>query len=187
MTRYSFHERFADLALQLSGADGIRFFHDHALYKDPGDSKPTPWHQDYPFWPMENGKESLSIWIALDDVDESNGCMMFVPGSHKTGKLSAIPLNNPTNLFDYVEDEELKSRKPVMCPMKAGSCTFHNGLTFHYAHANRTAQPRRAFAIIYMPDGTIFNGKKHLVTDGSGFSEGDTLKGGLFPLLAERG
>ncbi|WP_442956048.1 phytanoyl-CoA dioxygenase family protein [Paenibacillus sp. MMO-177] len=57
----------------MSGASGLRLFHDHALLKMPQDSKPTPWHQDLPYWPM-NEPGALSIWIALDDVDEHNGC-----------------------------------------------------------------------------------------------------------------
>ncbi|MFX9416229.1 phytanoyl-CoA dioxygenase family protein, partial [Acinetobacter baumannii] len=79
MAKFVLGNRFANLAKQLTGFAGIRLFHDHALLKMPGDSKPTPWHQDRPYWPMiDNGKplQALSIWIALDDVDENNGCMM---------------------------------------------------------------------------------------------------------------
>lgn len=186
LAKYSFHPRLADLALQLSGASGIRFFHDHALWKMPGDSKPTPWHQDFPYWPMTaSGHAALSIWIALDDVDEHNGCMMFIPGSQGQTKLPAVPLNNPIDLFDYVEDPALKSEQPVICRMKAGSATFHCGLTFHYAHANVTDKPRRAFAIIYMPDGTIYSGKRHVITDPLALAAGAPIAGGLCPLLAK--
>lgn len=75
IAKYVLDSKLADLALKLSGSDGIRLFHDHALLKMPGDSKPTPWHQDFPYWPMnkETSKKALSIWIALDDVDESMG------------------------------------------------------------------------------------------------------------------
>lgn len=123
----------------------------------PGDTNATPWHQDSPKWPM-NEDGCMSIWIALDDVDENNGCMMFVPKSHKVGKLTNISLHDPVNIFDFVQGTPLADRKPVMVPLKAGSCTFHDGLTFHYAHANKTDKPRRAYAIIYMPDGTTYNG-----------------------------
>ncbi len=189
MAKYALHERFAKLARQLTGASGIRLFHDHALLKMPGDSKPTPWHQDLPYWPMDVPEGPvwsgpLSIWLALDDVDERNGCMMFVPTSHTIGKLTGISLVEPQDIFDYAKGSEAAERKPVIVRMKAGSCTFHNGLTFHYAHSNTTDKPRRVLAVIYMPDGTIYTGVRHVVTDDKGLVAGQPFAGGLFPKLA---
>lgn len=181
MARYVMSKRFAGMAKQLTGYDGIRLFHDHALFKMPGDSKPTPWHQDWPYWPM-NETGALSIWIALDDVDENNGCMMFVPKSQKIKNLKAVDLVEPQDIF--AQSDEADRNQAVIVRMKAGSCTFHDGLTFHYAHANATDRPRRALAIIYMADGTTYNGAGHLCTDGQGFEPGHPLQGGLFPRLA---
>lgn len=186
MAKYVTHPRFAEIARRLTGASAVRLFHDHALLKMPGDSKPTPWHQDTTYWPMEQSG-ALSIWIALDDVDENNGCMMFVPKSRSVGKLNPIDLVNPQDIFEYVKDTDLANTKPVMVRMKAGSCTFHDGLTFHYAHANKTDKPRRALAIIYMLDGTVFNGKSHVVTNGVPYlTPGEPFRGGLFPVLARQ-
>ncbi|RKN80689.1 phytanoyl-CoA dioxygenase family protein [Paenibacillus ginsengarvi] len=183
MAKYVLHPRFAELARRLTGASAIRLFHDHALFKMPGDSKPTPWHQDMPYWPM-NEKGALSIWITLDDVDENNGCMMFVPGSFKAGKLKGINFLDPQNINDYVEDPEIAATQPVIVRMKAGSCTFHDGLTFHYAHSNKTDKPRRVLAIIYMPDGTTFNGKNHLLTTKEKLTQDKPISGRLFPVLS---
>jgi ectoine hydroxylase-related dioxygenase (phytanoyl-CoA dioxygenase family) len=183
MARYTAHPRFAETARRLAGFPGMRLFHDHALLKMPGDSKPTPWHQDLPYWPM-NGKGALSIWVALDDVDENNGCMMFIPRSRNLGKLNAISLVEPQDIFEYAKGTEIEQQGPVICRMKAGSATFHDGLCFHYAHANRTDKPRRALAIIYMPEGTTYNGKPHVVTDGLNLVEGEPIRGSIFPLLA---
>jgi ectoine hydroxylase-related dioxygenase (phytanoyl-CoA dioxygenase family) len=184
MAMYSFHPRIAQIAKELSGASGLRFFHDHALWKMPRDSKHTPWHQDLPYWPM-NEVGALSAWIPVDDVNENNGCMKFVPGSHKMGKLTGIDLVNPTSIFDYVQGEENSDKKAVIVPLKKGSCTFHHGLTFHYAHANNSDKPRRVLAIIYMPDGTTFNGGGHLCTDNRNLQVNEPIKGGMFPLLAK--
>lgn len=187
MGKYSFHPRFAQAALELTGAREIRVFHDHALWKMPGDSKPTPWHQDTPYWPVNEPEAGMmSIWIALDDVNEDNGCMAFVPKSHKVGKLTGISFLEPQNIFDYVEGDRLEDRRPVVVPLKAGSCTFHNGLTFHYAHANVTDKPRRALAIIYMPDRITYSGKPHPVTDGLGLEPGSPIAGPLFPVAAKQ-
>lgn len=185
MSRYSFHPKLARMAMELAGASGIRVFHDHGLWKMSQDSKPTAWHQDYPYWPMtEPG--ALSVWIPMHDVDENNGCMMFVPGSHKAGKLKGIDLANPQDIYEQIKGTELEKTKPVRVPLKKGSCTFHHGLTFHFAHANMSQEPRRVLAIIYMPDGTIYSGAKHPVSDNAGLEAGQPFSGGLFPLVAKR-
>ncbi|ACT02208.1 phytanoyl-CoA dioxygenase family protein [Paenibacillus sp. JDR-2] len=183
MARFVLSRRFADAAKQLSGASGVRLFHDHALLKMPQDSKPTPWHQDLPYWPM-NEPGALSIWIALDDVDEYNGCMMLVPKSQKIKNLKSIDLVNPEDIFSSEGAKDVDRNTAAVVRMKAGSCSFHDGLTFHYAHANETDKPRRALAIVYMPDGTTYSGANHVCTDGLGFQKGDVLTGGLFPRLA---
>ncbi|HZG78780.1 MAG TPA: phytanoyl-CoA dioxygenase family protein [Paenibacillus sp.] len=181
MAKFVLSERFAALAKQLVGADGIRLFHDHALFKMPNDSKPTPWHQDHGYWPMQPSG-ALSIWIALDDVDENNGCMMFVPKSQQIKNLKNVNFVEPHDLFEEAGGA-VDRNTAVVCRMKAGSCTFHDGFTFHYAHANRTDRPRRVLAIIYMPDGTVSNGKNHPVL-AEPLEAGAKLAGPLFPRLA---
>lgn len=186
MARFVLGERFADLGKQLTGFAGIRLFHDHALLKMPGDSKVTPWHQDRPYWPMTEMKErnAFSIWIALDDVDEHNGCMMFVPKSQKVRNLKGVSLVTPEDIFAQEGAKDLDRNTAVICRMKAGSCTFHDGMTFHFAHANATDKPRRALAIVFMEDGTTYSGDNHVITDGLGLERGEALGGGLMPKLA---
>ena len=178
------HPRLAGIARRLTGAERIRLWHDHALIKPHTDSKPSPWHQDLPYWPM-NETGALSCWLALDDVDETNGCMRFVPQSHRWGKLEPINLVNPQDIFSLVPEPERKDFTPVSMPMGAGSCTFHNGLTFHSAPPNRGTAPRRALIIIYMADGVTFSGKPHCVTEDLGLAPGAPLAGERFPVLSE--
>lgn len=183
MRKYVLRRDIAEAARRLAGVERIRLWHDHALIKMPGDSKESPWHQDFPYWPM-NEPGPLSCWMALDDVDENNGCMMFVPKSHSWGKFEPIRLVDAQYLFGLVPEPETKDFTPVVMRMPAGSCTFHNGLTFHYAGPNRTDRPRRAIITIYMPDGTTYNGNPHVVTDGQRLEPGKPLAGDLFPVLA---
>jgi ectoine hydroxylase-related dioxygenase (phytanoyl-CoA dioxygenase family) len=174
----------AEMARTLAGVDGIRLFHDHILWKMPGDSKPTPWHQDLPFWPLDAAEKALSFWITVDDVDETNGCMMFVPKSQAAGKLKAISLVEPEDLFLYAKRAGVESEQPIVARLRAGSATVHSGLTFHYAHANQTEHPRRVLAIIYIPQDSTYTGKPHVVTDPIHLEVGRPLSGGLFPQLA---
>lgn len=176
-------ERIAGIARRLTGSRSMRLWHDHALIKMPGDSRETPWHQDLPYWPMDR-PGALSCWLALDDVTEGNGCLQFVPESHKLGALKPISLAQPRSLFEQPRARKYAKTEPAVMSMKAGSCTFHDGNTFHAAGANRTKRPRRALAIIYIPPGVRYNGNGHVVSDKVTLTPGQTFKGDLFPVVA---
>jgi ectoine hydroxylase-related dioxygenase (phytanoyl-CoA dioxygenase family) len=170
-------KRFGDLAARLSGQP-VRLWHDQALFKEPREGAKTPWHQDAHYWPHADRRHQISIWIALKDATLDNGCMSFIPGSqHAEG--GRIDLANPENIFDLAP--EFKGVKPRTIELSAGSCTFHNGLTFHYAGPNKSDGMREAMAILYMPDGTKYDGKKHVVTDELNLAVGDKLEGEWFP------
>jgi len=173
-------KRFGDLAARLSGQPA-RVWHDHALFKEPREGAKTPWHQDAPYWPHHDRRDQLSIWIALSDATVENGCMSFIPGSQHVQHLGPIDLAHPQNIFELAP--AFKGVKPRTCELKAGSCTFHNGLTFHYAGPNKSDRMREAFAVLYMPDGTKYDGKKHVVTDPLGLKVENKLEGEMFPLV----
>jgi ectoine hydroxylase-related dioxygenase (phytanoyl-CoA dioxygenase family) len=181
VARFVLSKRLGNLAAALGGFP-VRIWHDQALFKEPREGAKTPWHQDAVYWPHKENAGQISIWIALKDATIQNGCMSFVPGTHTLGALEYISLANPKNLFDFAP-EEFRGKKPVTCELPAGSCTFHNGLTFHYAGPNKSDDMREAFAIIYMPDGTHYDGAKHVVTDPLEFKAGDVLDGEMFPLV----
>jgi phytanoyl-CoA hydroxylase len=173
-------KRFGELAARLSGRPA-RVWHDQALFKEPREGVKTPWHQDAVYWPHGERKDQITIWIALSDATIENGCMSFVAGTHRAGVQEYVNLAEPKNIFDAAP--AFKGVKPQTCQLKAGSCTFHNGLTFHYAGPNKSDGMREAFAIIYMPDGTIYDGKKHIVTDPLNLTVGETLDSEMFPLV----
>ncbi len=184
VSEYIRSPRLAEIARRLVGCRSIRLWHDHALIKPARDGAETKWHQDFPYWPM-NETGALSCWIALDDVNEKNGCLSFIPGSHKKGRLKPVSLTNRENIFRQAGMKK-KDIKPVSMAMRAGSCTFHDGNTFHYAGGNTTSRPRRALAIIYFPSGTTFNGEAHPVSDGLDMKVGQPIKGKNFPVVARK-
>ncbi len=155
-------ERLGKMAAQLSGAEGIRIWHDQALIKKPW-ANPTSWHLDTPYWSFSD-RRALSIWVALDDATYENGCLFFLPGTnHKTTfENPGIGKNMGAIFITY---QELINNKSVSAPMKAGSCSFHNGLTIHGANANMTPGIRRAMTCAYMPDGNTFNGIQNILSD----------------------
>ena len=157
-----FDQRIGKMAAQLAGVDGIRIWHDQALIKRPW-GNPTAWHLDTPFWSFSD-RNAISIWIALDNATLENGCLYFIPGSHKQTGFNKIAIGrNMDGIFDVYP--ELKTSATVAAPMKAGSCSFHNGLTIHGANANMTSGFRRAMTCAYMPDGNIYNGEPNILPD----------------------
>lgn len=153
-------ERLGRMAGSLAGVDGIRVWHDQALFKPPF-GNPTAWHLDNPYWSFTSF-DSLSIWVALDDATLGNGCMWYLPGTHKRARHENAGIgNNQSDLFKIYP--EWRQIEPVACPCPAGSAVFHNGLTAHGAGANMTNKPRRAMTCAYMPDGSTFNGQRNVL------------------------
>lgn len=154
--------RLGKLAAELAGVDGIRIWHDQALIKQPW-GNPTAWHLDNPYWSFSS-RDAISIWVALDDATLENGCLYFIPGSHKTATYDNVGIGqNIGDLFRVYP--AWGKQNAVAAPMKAGSCSFHNGLTAHGAGANMTPGYRRAMTCAYMPDGSTFNGQQNILTD----------------------
>jgi phytanoyl-CoA hydroxylase len=155
-------ERLGKMAAQLAGVDGIRIWHDQALIKRPW-ANPTAWHLDTPFWSFSD-RNAISIWVALDNATLENGCLFFIPGSHKQTNFDKITIGrNMDGIFDVYP--QLKNTMPIAAPMKAGSCSFHNGLTVHGANANMTSGFRRAMTCAYMPEGNVYNGEPNILPD----------------------
>ena len=154
--------RLGKLAAQLAGVDGIRIWHDQALIKQPY-GNPTAWHLDNPYWSFSS-RQAISIWVALDNATLANGCLWYIPGSHKTAKYDSVGIGkNLAGLFRLYPEWAKLEAQPADC--RAGSCVFHNGLVAHGAGANMTPRARRAMTCAYMPDGSTFNGQKNVLPD----------------------
>lgn len=179
--------RLGEMAATLAGVDGIRIWHDQALFKPPF-GNPTGWHLDNPYWSFTS-RQSISIWVALDDATCQNGCMYYVPGSQKTARHENAGIGtNIGNLFRVYP--EWRSIGTVGCPCPAGTAVFHNGLTAHGAGANMTNGPRRAMTCAYMPDGSTFNGARNVLPEAyfHSLKVGDLLNDdSINPLIWKRG
>ena len=152
--------KLGEFAATLAGVDGLRVWHDQALIKPPF-GNPTGWHLDNPYWSFYS-KNSISIWVALDDATRENGCMYYLPGTHKTAKFENANIGkNQADLFKIYP--EWKAIPSVCCAAPAGTAVFHNGLTAHGAGANMTNGQRRAMTCAFMPDGETFNGQQNIL------------------------
>lgn len=174
------HPRLAAVATQLAGVP-LRLWHDHMLVKPPHNEAATEFHQDRPYWPHATSRHSLSAWVALVDVPVERGCMTFLPGSHEHAGLRAQDLRDRDDLFRVAPD--LRWKKRVTVPLRAGDCTFHHSYTAHMATPNYTDDPRFAQVVIYMDAATTYDAARHVVTDPLGLGSGDPLNGPTFPAL----
>ena len=137
-------------------------WHDQALIKQPW-ANATAWHHDNPKWSFHS-PDAISIWIALDDATPHNGCLYFLAGSHRKTTYVNVPIaENMADLFrEYPDFVDMESRA---APMRAGACSFHNGLLAHGAGANMTSGWRRAMTCAFMPCGSTFNGIQNILTN----------------------
>ena len=149
---FVFAQRFATLAADLLGVDGVRLYHDQALFKEAGGGR-TPWHQDQHYWPLDTDS-TVTMWMPLVDVPPEIGTMNFVSGTHRMGYLGEYGISDESErAFNrLIAEREL----PVDThgPAAAGDATFHHGWMLHSAPPNPTGTLRAVMTIIYFPDGT---------------------------------
>lgn len=137
------HPAVERIARELLGADQIQLFHDHLISKPPEVSSTVPWHQDFPFWPVDRPR-ALSAWLSLDDATADAGALHFMPGAHLEGEQA------PVDFLARSKDWGEREKEAVAVPVPAGHVIFHDCLSWHYSPPNTTADPRRAFIAIYM-------------------------------------
>ncbi len=150
--RFTLAKRFAKIAAQLLGVDGVRIFHDQALYKEPGGGH-TPWHQDQYYWPLDTNN-IVTMWMPLVDISKDMGMLTFASGSHIDGFVENIPISDESNavLKRYIDGHGYTIDSPDH--MKAGDATWHYGWTLHSAPGNAsTTVTREVMTIIYFADG----------------------------------
>lgn len=130
---------------QLLG-DDILFQGDHAILKPARSPAATPWHQDEAYWGPDVEYNALSVWMPLQDVDMSNGCMCFIPGTH-TWEVRPHHCINHDPRIHGLEIDEADLTGMVACPLPAGGATFHLSRVLHYTPPNNTDGPRRAYIV----------------------------------------
>ncbi|MBI3959566.1 MAG: phytanoyl-CoA dioxygenase family protein [Chloroflexi bacterium] len=168
---------------QLTGAQELRIWHDQIQYKPPEIGGQTDWHQDAPLWPIIAPMTEVTAWVALDDADESNGCMSMVPGSHTWGDHQSFL--RTVEVYDSLPAEYAgHTVKVVRCPVKKGEVHFHHALTWHGSHSNTSGRPRRAIALHYMTGETRYVAAgRHPMKNYVTVADGDVLRGDAFPLV----
>jgi ectoine hydroxylase-related dioxygenase (phytanoyl-CoA dioxygenase family) len=132
----------------------VRFWHDQLFCKPPLHGGRVAWHQDYSYWTRTAPMAHLSCWIGLDDSTRENGCVHYVPGSHRWKLLPITGLAGDMEAINSVlSDEQRAQFRPVAIELKKGEASFHHPLMIHGSYENRTQSPRRATVINVFRDG----------------------------------
>jgi ectoine hydroxylase-related dioxygenase (phytanoyl-CoA dioxygenase family) len=142
-----FSKRLAKIAADLMQTNGVRIYHDQALFKEGGGGI-TPWHADQYYWPLETDK-TITAWIPLQATPLELGPLEFSAGSHRVVEGRELEIGDESELL--IEQKlRVTDFKHIIEPFDAGEISFHSGWVFHRAGANTTNQMRKVMTIIYM-------------------------------------
>ncbi|HKY29718.1 MAG TPA: phytanoyl-CoA dioxygenase family protein [Pyrinomonadaceae bacterium] len=170
-------------ASQLLGG-AVRFWHDQIFYKPALHGGVVAWHQDYSYWTRTQPMAHLSCWIGLDDSTRENGCVHYVPGSHRWNLLPITGLANDMDAIQTVLTKEQKELfQPVAIELKKGEASFHHPLMVHGSYENSTDRPRRAVVINVFRDGVLSASNDPPLEGVPPISAGQKMQGQFFPLL----
>ncbi len=176
--------RIAEEISQLTGATALRIWHDQIQYKPAKVGGTTHWHQDAPLWPIIAPMTEVTAWVALDDVDEENGCMRMVPGSHLWGNNIDFIRKNVPAFNEMPKEFQGHPIEVRSCPVRKGEVHFHHALTWHGSPDNPSERPRRAIAIHYMTNETRFvESGNHPMKPFVEVKDGEFMRGDHFPLV----
>ncbi len=142
-----FSRRIAKIAADLMQVEGVRLYHDQALYKEAGGGI-TPWHADQYYWPLQTDK-TVTAWIPLQATPLEMGPLEFSAASHQIveGRELAIGDESETIIQQRLRVTDFKH---IIEPFDLGEVSFHSGWVFHRAGANSTSEMRKVMTIIYM-------------------------------------
>ncbi len=119
---------------------------DQIFMKPPRFGSAKPYHQDNYYFKCEPADHVITAWIAMDDVDESNGCLRYISGSHKG---SVLPHETPDSDAPYnlvPSSELIDFTKEALAIVSKGDIVFHHSRTLHTSHCNTSSRWRRGYA-----------------------------------------
>jgi ectoine hydroxylase-related dioxygenase (phytanoyl-CoA dioxygenase family) len=115
----------------------------------PNDGKSVAWHQDASYWPLSPSK-AVTVWLAIDDADQDNGCMKFISGSHHHGHMTYRPSgSHEDNVLNQTIENPEQYGDVVYDPLLAGQVSIHSDLLLHGSEANSSGRRRCALTLRY--------------------------------------
>ena len=189
--RFAFDSPAADIARRIMRSDGLLFYFDFMLVKEPGTGQATPWHYDEAYWPI-SGEQICNLWTAVDRIPEATA-LRFVKGSHRWRRdyraVHFDPAMRYADLPDAPEPpdwhEAPGNHEIVTAPMEPGDCLVFHNRCHHSAPGNSLESARRrALSTNWIGDDITYNDKPQ-ETDppyrGEGLVHGGSMECESFP------
>lgn len=186
------HSPAVEAAAALMRSRSVQVFHDHVLVKEPGTSKPTPWHQDAPYY-FVDGLQTVSFWIPVDPVEKNT--LRVIAGSHRWDKM-VLPVrwlkedDFYADNFDFCPvpdpDAEPDRYRVLEWPMEPGDAVAFHYRAVHGARGNPTAKRRRALSLRYVGDDARYvtrAGRTSPPFPDHGMQDGERLREDWFPVV----
>lgn len=148
----------AEMAAKSMGSRRAQIFHDHLLVKEPGTPKPTPWHQDSPYYFVE-GEQTVSMWIPLDPVRHAS--LRLIAGSHRWEKpVRPVSWSDDSDFYDADQewapvpdpDSSRDENTVLEWAMEPGDAVLFDFRTVHGARGNLSDTRRRALSLRWVGD-----------------------------------
>ena len=183
---FVFSKRLAQIAADLMQCQGVRMYHDQALFKEGGGGI-TPWHADQYYWPLSSDK-TITAWIPLQEVPLEMGPLEFSAASHQIVAGRELQIGDESEKL-IGEKLRVTDFKHVIEPFDLGEVSFHSGWVFHRAGANVTDQTRKVMTVIYMDKNMLLqqptnkNQENDWHTWCSGAAVGEVIDTELNPVL----
>ncbi len=184
----------AELAACVMQSHRVQFFHDHVLVKEPGTPKPTPWHQDAPYY-FVTGSQTVSLWIPLDPVEKAS--LRFIAGSHLWPQMvRPVSWADDSDFYESGDDwtpvpdpdADPGEAQVLEWPMQPGDVVLFDYRTVHGARGNASPNRRRALSLRWLGDDTRYverPGRTSPPFPGHGMKTGERLREDWFPVIRE--
>lgn len=180
----------AQVAADLMGSKRVQLFHDHVLVKEPGTSKPTPWHQDSPYY-FVDGLQNVSFWAPVDPVNDAT--LRCVAGSHRWEKpvlptrwLANDDFYPASDEYLHVPDPDAQGMGIREWSMQPGDAVAFAFKTLHGTRGNISSIRRRAFSLRLVGDDARYierQGPTSPPFPGHSMKAGDRLREDWFPIV----
>ena len=157
--KYCLNEKILNLVEQLIGKD-FALWNSSFFAKPAFNGHATPWHQDGQYWPIRP-LATCTVWLAIDDATEENGCLKFIKGSHRDKKLKKHEFNKNENLTLHQEllKTEYNEDDSVNLILNRGQISLHDVYLVHGSEANFSPKSRRGMTMRFMPTTSVFDHK----------------------------
>ena len=157
---YARDPNILDMVAQVIGPD-IILWNSSFFAKPAVNGKKTPWHQDGEYWPLRP-LATCTVWLAIDEATVENGCLKFMPGSHKRKELRPHRTNKDPNFTLHQEllESEYDDDKALPLELEAGQMSLHDVYLLHGSEANDSGKPRRGMTMRFMPGTSVFDREK---------------------------